>query len=150
MKQVLLALLLFISSTCFAGNLETDISVGQAIHRGQTPALDLTFREPAFGAHQWHWQESLTVVDRSEWRGVTQQTNIIVRGLLDYDWHGFTIGGGGSYMAKTLPYNGSHENFSLELGYRWKHLVITYAHQSNAGLSAHNEGRDVLMIGWRF
>lgn len=153
---VILALAIgFAVPQCHAGVLDapyTQLSAGEAIVRGHAPVLDMTFTERASVLRNAYWQESLTIVGSSMYRGANVPNNFIVRGLFVDGFGRFDIGLGLAWIDNYLPYNGQHVNFALQLAYRFKVLpvTITYAHESDAGTQLPNLGRDELMLGWRF
>lgn len=154
----LLALGFFIPQ-CHAANLlesPTDapyvqLSGGAAVIRGSSPVLDLTYTEPAAQLRNAYWQESLTVIGTSKFRGQDVPNNFAIRGLFVDGFGRFDVGLGVAWMQNPAPYNGSPINFNLQLGYRLLcGASLTYTHLSNAGSRAPNLGRDIVLIGWRF
>lgn len=127
------------------------LSGGAAIVRGTAPAADLTFTESASQLHGAYWQESLTIIGTSNFRGSPAPNNFIVRGLFNDGFGRFDVGLGVSWMQNPAPYNGSPVNFNLQLAGRlWGGLTLTYTHISNGGSREPNLGRDVVLLGWRF
>lgn len=128
------------------------LSAGYTVVRGQTPALDLTFTEPAPQLRNAFWQESLTVIGTSTYNGQSVPNNFALRGLFIDGFGRFDVGLGVSWMQNYLPYNGSPFNANLQLDYRFEFLpiTVTYTHMSNAGSRLPNLGRDIVLVGWRF
>jgi hypothetical protein len=140
---------------CHAGPLDApyvQLSGGSTVVRGQAPALDLTFTEPAPQLRHAFWQESLTVIGTSTYNGKSVPNNFALRGLFVDGFGRFDVGIGVSWMQNYLPYNGSPFNANLQLDYRFELLpiTVTYTHMSNAGSRLPNLGRDIVLIGWRF
>lgn len=140
--------------TCHAAVLDApyvQLSGGAAVVRGQTPVLDLTFTQPAPQLRKAYWQESLTVIGTSTFRGQDAPNNFVLRGLFIDGLGHFDVGLGLSWMQNPAPYNGSAVNFNLQLAYRLGFgATLTYTHLSNAGSRLPNYGRDILLVGWRF
>lgn len=128
------------------------ISGGEAIVRGYTQAIDLAFTEPATVLRNAYWQESLTVIGTSTFRGQAVPNNFAARALFVDGFGRFDIGLGLGWMQNPRPYNGSPVNFNLQLAYRFVLLpvTLTYTHLSNAGSQSPNLGRDLVLLGWRF
>jgi hypothetical protein len=128
------------------------ISGGEAVVRGSTQVLDLTFTEPAPQLRHAFWQESLDVVGTSTFKGQSVPNNMIARGLFMEGAGRFDLGIGLSWMLNPAPYNGSNVNFNLQADYRFKFLpvTLTYTHFSNAGMKEPNYGRDLVLFGYRF
>jgi hypothetical protein len=63
----------------------------------------------------------------------------------------FDLGLGAIVLHHADQYNGSAANFSLlaqwRMSSRW---TFRYRHWSNAGMSDHNQGRDMLMLAYKF
>lgn len=150
---VLLAIGLIIPR-CHAAPLDApyvQLSGGVAVIRGSTPVLDLTFTEPATVLRNAYWQESLTVIGTSTFRGQDVPNNFAARGLFVDGFGDFDVGLGLSWMQNPGPYNGSNINFNLQLAYRLPFgATLTYTHMSNAGSKEPNLGRDIVLVGWRF
>lgn len=127
-------------------------SAGAAVIRGPAPVMDLTFTEPAPQLRNAYWQESLTVIGTSTFRGNPVPNNFALRGLFVDGFGRFDVGLGLSWMQNPAPYNGSPVNFNLQLAYRFVVLpvTVTYTHMSNAGSREPNLGRDIVLLGWRF
>lgn len=128
------------------------MSGGTTVVRGPAPVLDLTFTQPSNALHGAFWSESLTIIGSSTYDNKPVPNNMAVRGLFLDGFGRFDVGMGLSWMLNPLPYNGSNVNFNLQVDYRFKFLPITltYTHMSDAGMTAHNLGRDIVLIGWRF
>lgn len=127
-------------------------SGGSTMIRGPAPVIDLAFTTPASQLRNAYWQGSMTLIGSSSNRGIDAPNNVAVRGLFVDGLGRFDFGLGLSWMMNPYPYNGSNVNFALQADYRFKKLplTITWAHLSNAGMTDHNLGRDMLMLGWRF
>lgn len=153
---VVVALLLaaLVVPRCHAAPLDApyvQFSAGSAVVRGQAPVLDLTFTEPAPQLRKAYWQESLTVIGTSTFRGQNVPNNFVARGLFVDGFGDFDVGLGLSWMQNPAPYNGSAVNFNLQLAYRLPFgATLTYTHLSNAGTKLPNLGRDIVLVGWRF
>lgn len=151
----LLALGFFIPQ-CHAADAPLDapyvqLSGGAAVIRGMTPVVDLTYTERAPQLRNAYWQESLTVIGQSTFRGQAVPNNFALRGLFVDGFGDFDVGLGVSWMQNPAPYNGSPVNFNLQLAYRIPiGVTLTYTHMSNAGSRTPNLGRDIVLIGWRF
>lgn len=140
---------------CHAAPLDApyvQLSGGAALIRGPTPSMDLTFTEPASVLRNAYWQESLTVIGTSSFRGASVPNNFVVRGLFVDGFGRFDVGLGLAWMQNPAPYNGSPVNFNLQFAYRFIELplTLTYTHLSNAGSQTPNLGRDIVLLGWRF
>lgn len=126
-------------------------SGGSTVIRGQAPVVDLTFTEPASVLRHAFWQESLTIIGQSSFRGQDVPNNFVARVLFVDGFKRFDVGLGLSWMQNPSPYNGSPVNFNLQFGYRFKFgATLTYTHLSNAGSRLPNLGRDIVLLGWRF
>lgn len=150
---VLLAAALFVPQ-CHAAPLDapyTQLSAGAAVIRGASPVIDLTFTEPAPVLRNAYWQESLTVIGTSTFRGQDVPNNFAFRALFVDGYGSFDVGLGLSWMQNPAPYNGSPVNFNLQIAYRLGlGATLTYTHMSNAGSRTPNLGRDIVLVGWRF
>lgn len=139
---------------CHAAPLDApyaQVSGGAAVIRGTAPVIDLTFTEPATVLRGAYWQESLTVIGTSTFRGQDVPNNFAARGLFVDGFGDFDVGLGLSWMQNPGPYNGSNINFNLQLAYRLPFgATLTYTHMSNAGSKEPNLGRDIVLVGWRF
>jgi hypothetical protein len=139
---------------CHAAALDApyvQLSGGEAVVRGQAPVLDLTFTEPAPQLRKAYWQESLTIIGTSTFQGRPVPNNFMLRGLFVDGFGNFDVGLGVAWVDNYLPYNGQHVNFALQLAYRFAlGPTLTYAHVSDAGTTANNLGRDMVLLGWRF
>lgn len=153
---VVLIVLGLILPQCHAAEAPLDapyvqFSAGSAVVRGPTPVIDLTFTEPASVLRHAYWQESLTVIGQSTFRGQDVPNNFAVRGLFVDGFGKFDVGLGLSWMQNPAPYNGSPVNFNLQVAYRLAFgATLTYTHMSNAGSRLPNLGRDIVLVGWRF
>ena len=140
--------------TCHGADISNDvqISAGSAIARGPAAVLDLAFMSPAGFLPDDGWKLALTLIGTSQFQGQEVANNFAVRGLYVAGVGNFNAGLGISWMQNYLPYNGAHENLTLELAYRFQRLpvTLTYAHMSDADSRRPNYGRDLLMLGWRF
>lgn len=126
---------------------------GAAVIRGPAPVIGVTFAEPASVLPNAFWQESLTIIGTSKFRGQDYPNNAILRGLFVDGFGRFDVGLGVSWMVNPAPYNNpTGFNFNLQLDYRFKTLplTLTYSHFSIAGMREPNLGRDLVMLGWRF
>jgi hypothetical protein len=146
---VLLALLAY-GTSCHGE--EVVFSGGTAVARGQTEAIDLSWRLPS-KVTDAYLQTSLTLVGDSEYQGY--QANQAAVQVLYVDGFGpVDIGIGVALLQNVDRYNGSHGNFALQLGYNFRlfdvDLYVQYRHWSNAGTVKPNLGRDLLFIGHRF
>lgn len=127
------------------------VSTGRAVVRGQTSALNVAWSFPSPQAAGDAWVVSTTLIGASDFRGLHAPNNYAfdvtyVTGLKRLD-----IGLGPSWMERPSPYNGSHINFTLQLGYRFQRWPITvwWKHFSCGGACEPNWGRDLLLLGWR-
>lgn len=126
------------------------LSLGTTLVRGDAGVLDLSVIETAHAPSHSFWQLGMQVIGHSSFHGDSVDHNIVWRGLLSRRvWH-LDVGIGLSYMLNPRPYNGSHLNAALQLDYVHAPLVVSYIHESNAGIRSPNYGRDSLLIGWRF
>ena len=128
------------------------LSAGSTIVRGVAPVLDFTLTEPAPQLNKAYFQESITLVGSSTFKGQAAPNNYFFRGLFVDGFGHFDIGLGVCWIDNPQPYNGQHLNMNLQLAYRFTVLPITatYSHCSDAGTQLPNYGRDILMIGARF
>lgn len=120
--------------------------------RGPAPVLDLAFTTPSKQLRNAYWQGSMTLIGSSSNRGIDAPNNVALRGLFVDGLGRFDFGIGPSWMLNPYPYNGSNFNFTLQAGYRFVILpmTVTWVHMSNAGMTDHNLGRDMILLGWRF
>jgi len=127
-------------------------SGGKTMIRGPAPVLDLAFTTPSKQLNKAYWQGSMTLIGSSSNRGIDAPNNMMLRGLFVDGLGRFDFGLGIAYVLNPLPYNGSNLNFALQADYRFAvvPLTVTWAHVSNAGMTDHNLGRDMLLLGWRF
>jgi hypothetical protein len=142
---------------CHAAEGPTDapyvqFSGGSAIVRGEAPVIDVTYTYPAPQLHGAFWQGSMDIVGSSTYNNQNVSNNMILRGLFADGFGRFDVGLGVGWMLNPSPYNGSNVNFNLQLDYRFIDLPITltYTHLSDAGITSHNLGRDIVLIGYRF
>lgn len=127
-------------------------SGGATVIRGPTEVIDMTFTEPASVLRNAYWQQSLTVIGTSNFRGQDVPNNFAARALFVDGFGRFDVGLGLSWMQNPGPYNGGNVNFNLQLAYRFRLLpvTVTYTHMSDAGSRLPNLGRDIVLLGWRF
>lgn len=143
---------------------------GRAVIRGETPAAALTLTFP----HPWYHPETQHFPDYpTDWRtnpgpgdadlelgmllvgaydinGVTQHNQLIAEAMVVDGFGHFDIGIGPAYLQNEDAINGSHLNFSLKLGYRWHRVGVVWRHISNAGTKTPNQGRDMVLLTYRF
>jgi hypothetical protein len=147
-------------SKCHAGELVSgpldapyvQLDTGVAIIRGTAPILGLTFAEPASVLPHSFWEEELTIIGASKWQNVNAPNNAILTAAFADGFGRVDIALGVSWMANPSIYNGESFNFSPQIDYRFKDVPVTvsYRHYSDAGLSAHNIGRDTIELSYRF
>lgn len=127
-------------------------SGGITMIRGPAPVLDMAFTTPSSQLRNAYWQGSMTLIGSSSNSGINAPNNVALRGLFVDGLGRFDFGIGPSWMLNPSPYNGSNFNFTLQAGYRFKKLplTVTWVHMSNAGMTDHNLGRDMVLLGWRF
>lgn len=128
------------------------MSAGGTVVRGFTEVIDMTFTQPASVLRNAYWQESLTVIGQSTFRGQDVPNNFAARALFVDGFGRFDVGLGLSWMQNPGPYNGGNVNFNLQLAYRFERLpvTLTYTHMSDAGSKEPNLGRDIVLLGYRF
>jgi hypothetical protein len=123
------------------------VSVGSAVLRGPTPALQVEWQWPAFEHRDAHWETGITMMGSSTFRG-DNQTNSFAWDATFVDGFGpVDIGIGPAYVQNTDVYNHEGANYHLMLGYHYKRWFVRYNHFSNAGSKQPNLGRDLVLVG---
>jgi hypothetical protein len=129
----------------------SQLSLGRTAFRGGAPALNLGWTWAVPQSKSDMLMTSVSLIGSSRFQGIDAPNNYAfgvqyVTGLKQLD-----IGLGPSWMENPGPYNGSHVNFNLMLGYRFKRwpATIWWDHYSCGGACSPNYGRDLLLIGYR-
>jgi hypothetical protein len=94
-----------------------------------------------------------TFVGASTLRDEFQRNNFALRAAIVDGLGPIEVGLGVAYLQNVDTYNGSHLNFVLILGYKFKRWPVTIRldqHFSNGGTQAPNKGRDITLGIWRF
>lgn len=150
----LFLLLLFVAfaTKCRAADSYVQVLGGQAMVRGEAPAMDLSVVWPDAGPGDASLAVGVTFTGDSEWRANKSRANAFLRTEIIDGFGHFDVGFGVAYLQHDDEYNSCRMNFSLSLGYRFQFLPITarYQHYSNGATCAGNSGRDILLVGWRF
>lgn len=126
--------------------------LGSTTIRGPAEVMDLQFTNPAPQLKGAYWQYGLTLIGKSTYQGIDQPNNMVLRTLFVDGFGHVDFGLGVSWMLNPEAYNGSNVNFNLQAGYRFTKwpVKISWNHLSNAGETAHNLGRDMIIIDWIF
>lgn len=127
---------------------EKSIQVGGGVTyiRGTAPVVDLALVYPDLGPFDSVVEIGATFIGESKFRDELQRNNFAWRVSLVEHIGRFEIGLGFAYLQNVDAYNGSHTNFNLLLGYRFKRWPITLRpafHFSNGGTVSPNRGRDI-------
>lgn len=155
---ILVLLILGMATKCHAAEVKADpppaypqFGVGSAVIRGATPTISLTVVYPE-RVGDAGYEVGVTLLGESSFRDTTQRNNFAVHGTLVDGFGRFDVGLGLAYLQNTDEYNGSHLNFHLVVGYRFKAVPVTLRvqHFSNAGTVAPNRGRDMALVFYRF
>jgi hypothetical protein len=148
---VIVLLLLAFASRCHADSY-AQFGAGSTVVRGESAIIDLALVYPDAGPRDAAIEVGATFIGTSEHEGAGQRNNFALRAAVVDGFKRFDVGLGVAYLQNTDIYNGSHVNFTLLLGYRFKRLPLTMRlqHFSNGGTQSPNKGRDMLFLAWRF
>ena len=124
-------------------------SAGHALTRAEATVADLAYAHPRWVGDAGY-ELGLTLIGSSAFRNRPFDGNIAVHAQIMDGFGPVDIGIGAAYLQHTDVINGSNLNFFLSLGVHYKRLQVRYNHISNAGTTAPNIGRDMLLVGWRF
>jgi hypothetical protein len=132
-----------------AHGMEIQASSGAAVIRGIAPALNLAWDVPS-GHGGDAVRASMTLIGHSTFKDQEYPNNYAFSVLYVTGMGHFDIGLGPAYLQNPLPYNGSHIDFNLFLGYRFPRVTVWYSHFSCGGACSPNYGRDLALVGIRF
>lgn len=145
--KYLITLLLFCASTVNAADFL--FAGGSAVHKGNTLAFEATWTKPYRNGYSI--QEGLTYVGPSVAFNVSQPSKFQVVGRIIKTWNPVFVGFGVAAANRTDRYNGSALNFNELVGVTIaKCIVLEFEHTSNAGLKDPNEGRNLVLVGYKF
>jgi hypothetical protein len=131
----------------------TQLGLGSTIVRGPAPVVDLSFVYPRAAPGDAALEVGATFVGASTLRDEFQRNNFALRAAIVDGLGPIEVGLGVAYLQNVDTYNGSHLNFVLILGYKFKRWPVTIRldqHFSNGGTQAPNKGRDITLGIWRF
>lgn len=150
--------LLFGLSFChYAKGAELDIMLGSAVVRGPTgvAAMDVVFPKVIGGFGNLEAGFDLIGESNFSCTGNNPECNanqsvVHAEAVAPIPYVG-ELGIGIAHIQHPDAYNSGSINFSLSLEHHvWHNLYVRYQHFSNAGTSAPNEGRDIVLAVWRF
>jgi predicted porin len=130
-------------------------SYGRTLVRGETDVIDFSRTWWAGGDSDAQYRLGMTLIGSSNdvKKGYGPQPNNFRIKAQYLDGFGpWSFGLGVSVGQNVDDFNGSKMNFALSIEYRFTKLplVIQYAHDSNAGTVQPNDGRDYILVGYRF
>lgn len=126
------------------------VGVGSTVVRGPAPVLDLEFVYPDAGPADANLEVGATFIGGSTLKDAYQQNNFALSAAIVDGLGPFEFGLGAAYLQNVDTYNGSHVNFKLLVGYKWKKLSVRWSHFSNGGSVSPNKGRDAITVNYRF
>lgn len=153
---LVIAITLFTLTFCSrAKGAELDVLLGSTVVRGPTGVAALNVRFPNAIAGVGALNVGFDLIGESSWRCAqplcNQNQAVVHAQAVSPPLGGVEIGVGVAKLQHSDNYNSGAINFSLSLERQvYKDIYVRYQHFSNAGTSAPNEGRDILLIGWRF
>ena len=122
------------------------VALGSTVVRGEAPVISVQLVYPDAGPRDAQVEIGASFIGESTFNGVHQQNNFALTTAVVDGFGPFEIGLGTAYLQNTDIYNGSHVNFKLILGYKFKKFHVRLEHFSNGGTVAPNKGRDMLLI----
>lgn len=143
--------------------LQLEIMTGSTFVRGPTGVLAMNLRFPKIVANYADLSVGFDLIGSSNWckGGVTgpqcynNNQEVVHAQVVAPLMYGLELGIGIAYMQHSDNLNSGSINNSLSLQHKlwarkWPHLYWRYQHFSNAGTMPTNEGRDMLLLAWRF
>lgn len=130
----------------------TQIGGGMTVVRGAAPVIDISFVYPEAGPGDSVLEVGATFIGGSTFEGTYQQNNFAWRAAIVDGIGPIEVGLGAAFLQNVDTYNGSHTNFVLILGYKFKRWPVTLRldqHFSNGGTQSPNKGRDMTLGIWR-
>lgn len=143
-------------------SLQLDILAGSTVVRGPTGVLGMNLRFPGIVAHYADLSVGFDIIGQSNWcSGGTgpqcfnnNQAVIHAQIVAPLRW-GYELGIGVAHLQHSDNYNSGSIDFSLSLQHqlwarKFPNVYWRYQHFSCAGTCSPNEGRDMLLLGYRF
>ncbi len=150
---IIVLIVIGLATKARAGESYAQFGVGSAVVRGPAPVLNLSIVYPDAGPGDASFEIGVMFIGESTTPdNGHQRQNFAWYGALVEGFGRFDVGVGPAFLQNLDTYNGSHTNFTLLLGYRFKRVPITLRiqHFSNGGTVSPNKGRDSLLAIWRF
>lgn len=149
---VLALLLISFATTCKGADSYVQAGVGPTMVRGVAPAIDVSLVYPEAGPNDSVIEVGATFIGGSTHRDKFQRNNFAWRVAIVDGFGPIEVGLGVAYLQNVDAFNGSHTNFNLILGFRFRSIPLTLRvhHFSNGGTVSPNLGRDMLLAFWRF
>jgi hypothetical protein len=147
-----------------AKSAELEIAAGSTFVRGATGALEMDVVFPKVIANYANLTAGFTLVGQSDWchSGIKtgpychndNQAMLHLQAVAPLKF-GFELGIGVAKLQHEDNYSSGGINFNLSLEHKlwarkFPNVYWRYTHFSNAGTHAPNEGRDLLLVGYRF
>lgn len=125
---------------------------GPTLVRGMAPVIDVSLVYPEAGPKDSVIEVGATFIGGSTHSDKFQRNNFAWRAAVVDGFGPVEVGLGVAYLQNVDAFNGSHTNFNLILGYRFRAIPLTLRlhHFSNGGTVSPNLGRDMLLVFWRF
>ena len=144
-------------------DLQLDIFGGSTVVRGPTGVIAMNLRFPAVIAHYADLSVGFDIIGESTWcpaggTGSSCFNNnqaIVHAQVVSPLKYGFELGIGVAHIQHEDNYNSGSIDFSLSLqrqlwARKWPNAYWRYQHFSCAGTCSPNEGRDMILVGYRF
>lgn len=151
-KLILVGLALIIGAVIYstkAESAELDLGYGRTILRGPTDIAAVTVVYPKqIGDIDLY--TGVLLIGTYDFRDVPQANQVVVRSGFTAHIKQFGASLGVAKIQHEDDLNSGAINFNLGLSYRWRRLVVSYNHLSNAGTERPNIGRDMVILSWRF
>lgn len=146
-----------------AHSAELEIATGSTVVRASTGVLEMDLIFPKVIANYASLTAGFTLIGSSNWCGAGQtgptcynanQAVMHLQAVAPLKF-GFELGIGAAKIQHDDNMNSGAVNFNLSLEHtvwarKFPNLYWRYAHFSNAGTHSPNEGRDMLMVAYRF
>ena len=149
-------ILLLLGFCSHANAAELDIMGGSTVVRGPTGVIAMNLVFPKQIANYGNIELGLDIIGKSNFHCPNlsecnnNQAVVHAEVVAPIKYLG-ELGIGLAHIQHEDAYNSGSINFSLSLEHKvYKSVYFRYQHFSNAGTTAHNEGRDMVLFGWRF
>lgn len=146
-------LLFFVLSFGIINQVNADsinVEVGYTIVRGPAATAGINYNWSEILPYGTDLECGISVIESSEYYG-KNSSQVGTQCLAIKQFGKVKAGVGAVILTHKDSYNGSYVNASLLLGYQiTERLDILWRHWSNAGASTVNNGRDVIVLSYKF